>query len=115
VESSETPAENRATTSSKSSYLAAWQVNRAKLPDQSTVAHTNKGDTEPELGDRAVVEEVWGFWAGAYVDEILSLLSGGGRGRGGVRLCRFDAHLQTTRVAEEEETMLRCRTAAGCA
>ena len=62
------------------------------------------------------MEEVWGFWAGAYVDEILSLLSGGGRGRGGVRLRRFDAHRQTTRLAEKEEkTILQCRTAAGCA
>lgn len=56
-----------------------------------------------------------GFGAGAYVDEILSLLSGGYRRRrgGGGRLRQFHAHLHTPRGAEEEETMLRRSTAAG--
>jgi hypothetical protein len=58
-----------------------------------------------------------GFGVGAYVDEILSLLRGGRRGRDGGRLRRFHAHQHTTPKTEddEEEAMRRWRTAAGCA
>jgi len=95
VESSETPAENRATTSFKSSYLAACQVNGASI----RLSLHEPG--EIELGDEGAGETL--CLGGAYVDEILSLLRGGCRGGDGGWLSRFHAHLHTTRGAEEEE------------